>query len=72
MRVGEWEVRGGDGVLGPSFVRNGSKNLMKKFAQQQATWISGPSFPSHNPDATARHYCQPLPHEGGNQAERFD
>jgi hypothetical protein len=31
---------------------------MKKLAQQQATWIKGPSLPSHNPDATARHYIR--------------
>lgn len=29
---------------------------MKRFAQQQATCTRGPSFPSHMPDATARHY----------------
>jgi hypothetical protein len=28
---------------------------MNMFAQQHATWIKGPSFPSHNPEATARH-----------------
>jgi hypothetical protein len=28
-----------------------------KFAEQQATWTSGPSLPSHIPDATERH-CQ--------------
>jgi hypothetical protein len=39
----------------PSFVRNVSKNFMNMFAQQHATWINGPSLPSHNPDATARH-----------------
>ena len=38
-----------------SFVRKVGKNFMKMFAQQHATWIRGPSLPSHNPEATARH-----------------
>lgn len=29
---------------------------MKRFAQQHATCTSGPSLPSHMPDATAKHY----------------
>jgi hypothetical protein len=34
-------------------------SFMKRFAQQHATCTSGPSFPSHIPDATARHCnCQ--------------
>lgn len=39
----------------PSFSSMMGNNLMKRFAQQQATWTKGPSFPSHMPDATARH-----------------
>ncbi|KAI5308392.1 hypothetical protein KEM55_005841 [Ascosphaera atra] len=31
------------------------KGFMKRFAQQQATCINGPSLPSHKPEATARH-----------------
>jgi len=30
-------------------------SFIKRFAQQHATCTSGPSFPSHIPDATARH-----------------
>lgn len=43
----------------PSFPLIFPNNFMKRFAQQQATWTSGPSFPSHIPDATAKH-CSAL------------
>lgn len=33
-----------------------TNNFMKTFAQQHATCTSGPSLPSHIPDATDRHY----------------
>lgn len=32
------------------------KSLMNKFEQQQATWTKGPSFPSHMPEATDKHW----------------
>jgi hypothetical protein len=40
----------------PSFVLRIGKALIKRFAQQHATCTSGPSLPSHKPDATATHY----------------
>lgn len=39
----------------PSFLLRLSKGFIIRFAQQQATWTRGPSFPSHKPDATERH-----------------
>lgn len=35
-----------------------TNNFMKTFAQQHATCTSGPSLPSHIPDATDKHYSR--------------
>lgn len=39
----------------PSFRFKLSRGFIIMFAQQQATWTSGPSLPNHIPEATARH-----------------
>lgn len=47
---------------GPSLSFILPNSFMKRFAQQHATCTRGPSFPSHIPDATARHCdCQNQP-----------
>jgi hypothetical protein len=35
--------------------------FVKRLAQQHATCTSGPSLPSHIPDATARHWAEGQP-----------
>jgi hypothetical protein len=40
----------------PSFLRKAPNGFIMMEAQQQATCTSGPSFPSHRPELSAKHY----------------
>lgn len=65
--TGEGETAAG---ASPSLPLMLPKSLMKRLAQQQATWTKGPSLPSHMPDPTARIFVDSQPAGGGHHGAR--